>query len=87
MPFEPDWSKILSHSSVTNQLREYHRQIAPYLNTYPILRDKPDPSHPPEDNEIPEECPKCNEKLIMKGERWGFCDNCVCEITIDTRTL
>ena len=32
MPFEPDWSKIFSHSSVTNQLREYHRQIAPYLD-------------------------------------------------------
>jgi len=31
MPFEPDWGKILSHYSVTNQLKEYHRQIAPYL--------------------------------------------------------
>jgi len=27
MSFEPDWGKILSHSSVTNQLKEYHRQL------------------------------------------------------------
>jgi len=31
MPFEPDWSKIFKHHSVTDQFREYHRQIAPYL--------------------------------------------------------
>jgi len=31
MPFEPDWSKIFRHHSVTDQFKEFYRQIAPYL--------------------------------------------------------
>lgn len=25
-------------------------------------------------------CPVCGLKLILKGNGWAFCDNCVCEI-------
>ena len=91
MPYEPDWSKILCHSASTAQLKAYHQQLSIYLVEYktPIfildpatVGDKPDPSRPPEDDEVPEECPKCGEKLIMKGKGWGFCDNCVCEIEV-----
>lgn len=32
---------------------------------------------------IPETCPQCDEPLLLKGEGWGFCDMCVCEITTE----
>jgi len=51
MTFEPDWSKIFRHHSVTDQFKEYHRQVAPYLREYPY--SNPDPSRPPEDDEPP----------------------------------
>jgi len=28
----------------------------------------------------PKECPQCGIELILNGEGWGFCDNCVAEI-------
>jgi len=28
------------------------------------------------------ECPVCHTGLILKGSGWGFCDYCVCEITL-----
>ena len=31
---------------------------------------------------IIEKCPVCGEKLLLNGEGWGFCDNCVCRITV-----
>lgn len=30
---------------------------------------------------VPRKCPVCGIKLLLKGEGWGFCDNCCCEIT------
>ena len=32
------------------------------------------------------ECPKCNITLLMHGPGWGFCDNCVAEITWDKKS-
>jgi len=35
------------------------------------------------EKEVPEKCPQCGNKLLFKGPGWGFCDMCVCEITLN----